>query len=202
MIYGVNSSKQSIKIEIKSRFDCNRDRKPIDTYVSLRFDDNDGNSYTLEDHTNVEHRDREYRVSGLAIDILSPFRRKRITFRGYLTKNHNQLVYVRFRFLWIAMSRVYDFTHDFDDSFMAKEWIDCKTKMSEPVVEDRIEQMGQMKGTFEEDNRPQRVLYFWGSIAKKYWSTLPINRRIIRIVGYNKKGMNHRETHLAHPKII
>ena len=188
MIYGVNSSKQSIKIEIKSRIDSNRDRNPIKSHISLRFDDNDGNSYTLEDESYVSHRDREYRASGLAIEILSPFGRKRIRFRGYLTKNGNQLVYVRFRFLWIGLSRVYDFTHDFDDGFMTKEWIKCMIGVSEPAFEDRIEQFGQMKGTFDEDSRPQRVLYFWGAYSKKYLSTQTIDRKIIRIVGYNKKG--------------
>ena len=61
--------------------------------------------------------------------------------------------------------------------------------MSEPPFEDRIEQFGQMKGTFEEENNEQRTLYFWGAISKKYLSDKPINRRIIRIVGYNKKGI-------------
>lgn len=128
-------------------------------------------------------------MSGLAIEILSPFRRKRIRFRGYLTKNGDQLVYIKFRFLWIGSSRVYDFTHDFDDTFMTKECVKSKNGLIEPSFEDRIEQFGQMKGTFEEDNNSQKVLYFWGAISKKYLSTVPVNRRIIRIVGYNKRGI-------------
>ena len=55
--------------------------------------------------------------------------------------------------------------------------------------EDRIEQFGQMKGTFEEENTGQRNLYLWGAISKKYLSDKTVNRRIIRIVGYNKKGI-------------
>ena len=50
-------------------------------------------------------------------------------------------------------------------------------------------QFGQMKGTFEEENNGQRTLYLWGAISKKYLSDKPLNRRIIRIVGYNKKGI-------------
>ena len=153
----------------------------------MRFDDNDGNTYSLEEESEVQYKDREYKVSGLGIEILSPFRRKRIRFRGYLTKNGKQLVYVKFRFLWIGLSRVYDSTHDYNDHFMAKEWTKAKGGLPEPPFEDRIEQFGQMKGTFEEDNH-QRHLYFWGSISKKYLSTKPVKRRIIRILGYTKKG--------------
>ena len=153
------------------------------------MDNNDGNSYTLEEESEVHHKDREYKVSGLRIEILSPFRRKRITFRGYLTKNDDQVVYVKFRFLWIGSSRVYDFTHDFDDQFMTSEWIQIKKGTTETPFEDRIEQFGQMKGIFEEENGDQKTWYFWGSISKKFLSDKPINRRIIRIVGYNKKGI-------------
>ncbi|CAG2180128.1 unnamed protein product, partial [Oppiella nova] len=60
------------------------------------------NSYTLEEDSDVEYRKNEYRVCGLGVEIMSPFRRKRIKFRGYLTKNDNELVYVKFRFLWYS----------------------------------------------------------------------------------------------------
>ena len=80
--------------------------------ISLRFDDNDGNYYILDEESNVEFKKKEYKVSGLTIEILAPFKRKTIKFRGYLTKNGQQLVFVKFRFVWLALSRVYDFTHD------------------------------------------------------------------------------------------
>ena len=72
---------------------------------------------------------------------------------------------------------------------MTSEWIKSKNGKSEEPFEDRIEQFGQMKGTFEEENNGQRTLYLWGAISKKYLSDKPLNRRIIRIVGYNKKGI-------------
>ncbi|CAG2116985.1 unnamed protein product, partial [Medioppia subpectinata] len=47
LIYGVNSSKQSIYIAIKWRPKGVNDK--INATISLRFDDNNSNSYTLEE---------------------------------------------------------------------------------------------------------------------------------------------------------
>ncbi|CAG2177215.1 unnamed protein product, partial [Oppiella nova] len=170
LIYGVNSSKQSIYIAIKWR------PKGVDNQmnatISLRFDDNNSNSYTLEEVSEVEYRKNEYRICGLGVEIMSPFRRKRIKFRGYLKKNNNELVYVRFRFLWYAVSRVYDFTHDFDDHFMAKELLlSPKSRGSSDRFEDRFEQFGQMKGNFKEEMEEERQLYFWGSELDFIWDS-------------------------------
>ncbi|CAG2113475.1 unnamed protein product, partial [Medioppia subpectinata] len=166
LIYGVNSSKQSIYIAIKWRPKGVNDK--INATISLRFDDNNSNSYTLEEDSEVEYRSNEYRVCGLGLEIMSPFRRKRIKFRGYLTKNDKDLVYMRFRFLWYSISRVADFTYDFNDHFMAKEMMRSKNRDNEIVdqLEDRFEQFGQMKGNFKEDMEEEKQLYFWGSISK------------------------------------
>ncbi|CAG2162914.1 unnamed protein product [Oppiella nova] len=166
LIYGVNSSKQNIYIAIKWRPKGVDNR--VKASISLRFDDNNSNTYTLEEDSEVEYRPNEYRMGGLGLEINTPFRRKRIKFRGYLSKNDNQLVYVRFRFLWYAVSRVYDFTHDFDDHFMAKEMaLSPKSDTSDNRFEDRFEQFGQIKGTFGEELTNERELYFWGSMSKK-----------------------------------
>ena len=188
MIYGVNSGKQCICIEINWRPNKENNNKKINAKIHLRFDDNSGNSYEMNEESDVEYREREYRVCGLGLEIESPFRRKRIKFRGYLKKNNKELVYIQFRFLWFAVSKVYDFTHDFDDYFIAKELSKCQKLENSNQFEDRFEQFGQMKGTFKEESDPQKELYFWGSISKKYLSSEPIERRIIRICGFNKKG--------------
>jgi len=72
--------------------------------------------------------------------------------------------------------------------FIAKELSKCQKLENSNQFEDRFEQFGQMKGTFKEESDPQKELYFWGSISKKYLSSEPIKRRIIRICGFNKKG--------------
>lgn len=190
MIYGVNETKQSIKIKIKWRFDDNRDRNRINAEVRLRLDDNYGNCFTLEEESNVQFRDREYKACGLIVEVLSPFRKKRIRFRGYLTKNGNELVYVKFRFLWNSFSRVHDLTTDFSKTFMAKELIRANNLSTEQLCEDRLSQFGHFKGTFDEEDLPQRELFFWGAINKKYLEEKPIERRITRIVGFTDKGKN------------
>ncbi|CAG2113679.1 unnamed protein product, partial [Medioppia subpectinata] len=67
LIYGVNSSKQSIYIAIKWRPKGMNDK--INATISLRFDDNNSNSYTLEEDSEVEYRSNEYRVCGLGLEI-------------------------------------------------------------------------------------------------------------------------------------
>ncbi|CAG2118802.1 unnamed protein product, partial [Medioppia subpectinata] len=161
LIYGVNSSKQSIYIAIKWRPKGVNDK--INATISLRFDDNNSNSYTLEEDSEVEYRSNEYRVCGLGLEISSPFRRKRIKFRGYLTKNGKQLVYFTLSPKYVKQNNAF---------------------------EDRFQQFGQMKGTFKEDKEEERQIYFWGSISKKYAiSSEPLNRKITRICGYTKKGI-------------
>ncbi|XP_054166988.1 prodigiosin synthesizing transferase PigC-like [Oppia nitens] len=187
VIYGVNSSKQCIYITINWK--PNGVNNKNNATINMRIDDNN-DCYTLEETQEVEYRKGEYRVSGLGLEILSAFRRKRIKFRGYLLKNNKELVYIQFRFLWIAMSRVYDFTYDFDDSFLAKELtFSPKSHLNaEDILEDRLEQFGQIKGTFKEEKETERNIYFWGSMSKKYLTSHK-KRNITRICGFTKKGI-------------
>ncbi len=189
MVYGSNSSNQSLSLAIKWRphSDKNSEIK-VNASVKLRFDDNDGNFYTLDEESIVDFNQNEYKVCGLGFQIMCPFRRNRLKFRGYLKKNNNELVYVQIRFLWLALSKVFDFTHDFDPYFMAKE-IARSQHSADPSFEDRFEQFGQMKGTFQVEREPQKVIYLWGSKSKKYLPKESLNRKIIRICGVDKKGI-------------
>jgi hypothetical protein len=71
---------------------------------------------------------------------------------------------------------------------MAKEFA-LSQQLADPLFEDRFEQFGQMKGTFQVENEPQKVMYLWGSKSKKYLPQESANRTIIRICGFNKKGI-------------
>ena len=120
---------------------------------------------------------------------MSPFRRNRIKFRGYLWKNNKELVYVRIRFLCLGLSKVYDYENDFDNNFMAKELTSSQQKL-EMKFENRFEQFCQIKGTFQVENESQKIISIWGSKSKKYLPKDTQNRRIFRICGYNKKGID------------
>jgi len=161
----------------------------VNASVKLRFDDNDGNYYTLDEESTVDFNQREYKVCGLGFEILSPFRRNRIKFRGYLLKNETELVYVQIRFMWLALSKVYDFTSDFDDYFMAKE-LALSQQSGDLQFENRFEQFGQIKGTFKVEKEPQKQIYLWGSKSKKYLPKVSADTKIIRICGFNKKGID------------
>ncbi|CAG2162538.1 unnamed protein product [Oppiella nova] len=104
---------------------------------------------------------REYKAPGISLEILNPFRRLRIKFRGYVTKRgSNKLVFLKMRLLWIAMSNVFDFECDHKREFIESELkSNSKLKsLDEIKFENRFEQMGQMKGTFQADDRDEEKL--------------------------------------------
>ncbi len=190
MIYGTNSNSQNLFVSINWRpKEIQNNAIKVKANVKLSFVDNNGNNYCLDEESIVDFNDREYKACGLGFEIMCPFRRNRLKFRGYLLKNNRELVFVRIRFLWLGLSRVYDFTTDFDDYSMAKELALSKGS-GDPNFEDRIEQFGQMKGTFIVENEKPKVVYLWGSKSKKYLPKESLKRKFIRICGYSKKGLN------------
>jgi hypothetical protein len=181
-IYGVNSMNQCLKVNIVWK----PVNEKINARISLRFEDNDANIYTLEEETSVKYTQNEYKLCGFGFEIMFPFRRNRLKFRGYLRKNGEQLVYTRIRLLWLAISRVYDFNNDFDDGFLAKE-LAKQSNVKDIYTENRFEQFGQMKGTFQIEKSEPKIIYLWGSKCKSYLTSID-NQKFVRIFGYSKTG--------------
>lgn len=121
------------------------------------------------------------------MQILSPFRVLRLTFRGYLRrKESGQLKFAKLRFFWQPLSNVCDLKRDYDDVYLARQL--ARQGISIPVkLEDRFEQFGQLRGTVEFDEEPLREVYLWGQKCKKYPNGNS-GRRIIRLFGYDKRG--------------
>ena len=46
-----------------------------------------------------------------------------------------------------------------------------------------------MKGTVQIDSQPSKEMFFWGAKAKSYFPKVEINRKIIRLMGFSKKGV-------------
>ncbi len=106
----------------------------INASVNLIFKDENGFVYELNESDSLQIRSndtlREYKIAGLTLEVLCPFRKLRIKVRGYLRrKDTNQLIYTRFRLFWCPLSNVFDFQNDFDDQFIAKEFSSLGEKL-------------------------------------------------------------------------
>jgi hypothetical protein len=124
LIYGTNTWGQYLVINIKWR--PQKDNK-VNAFVQLIFKDENGSVYELNESDLLEIKSnvvlKEYTIAGLKIEVLSPFRKLRIKFRGYLrNKDKNELIFTRFRLFWSPLSNIFDFQNDFDHQFIAKEF--------------------------------------------------------------------------------
>jgi hypothetical protein len=155
--------------------------------VDFNFEDGKGNTYRMNEQNLVpyDRNIREYKAPGISLEILNPFRRLRIRFRGYLHKNDsNELVFVKFRLLWIAISNVFDLQCDHNQEFITQEISQSNTEVSNIKHEDRFEQFGQMKGTIQLNNKPEEKVFLWANKSKKYDEDC--DRKVQRLFGYSK----------------
>jgi len=162
--------------------------------VKLKFKDDDQIVYELDEEEIVSiPKDRavnEYKMAGVAVEVLCPFRRLRIKVRAYFRrKDTNQLVFAKFRFFWTSISNTFDFENDFSDQFIAKELSSSTNNKNTSIqFEDRFEQFGQMKGDVQFESLPHKEVYLWGSKAKQYLTQTNNTLKSTRIYGFSKKG--------------
>ncbi len=186
-IIGLNSWGQALHLHLLWRPQTS---KTAAISVDFTFEDGKGNTYRMNEQNLVPY-DRnklEYKAPGISLQILNPFRRLRIKFRGYLRKNDlNELVFVKFRLLWIAISNVFDLQCDHNQQFIAQEisnFCQSNTQISNIKHEDRFEQFGQMKAIIQFNNEPQEKVFLWGNKSKKYYEDC--DRQVDRLFGYSK----------------
>ena len=162
--------------------------------VCLAYEDGKGNMYHMNQQNLMpfDKTKREYKAPGIALEVLSPFRRMRIKFRGFLTKNDSkELTFVKIRLLWIAISNVFDFESDHKKEFIEKELKknSSSKSFSDIKFENRYEQLGQMKGTVQIEDQNDDNLFLWGSKSKKFDESNR-NRKITRLFGYSKVSID------------
>ena len=156
--------------------------------VGFTFEDGKGNTYSLNQINLVSYDStkREYKAPGISLEVLNPFRGLRIKFRGYLNKKGtNELVFVKMRILWFAISNIFDFQCDHNKEFIEKQLNTKSSKLEEIKFENRFEQLGQMKGTVQFEGQEEEELFLWGNKSKKYEEP-DENRKIDRLFGYSK----------------
>ena len=189
-IIGLNSWGQSLHLNIDWRPQTSN-TSAID--IGFNIEDGKGNTYYMNEQNLVsfDKNKRQYKAPGISLEVLNPFRRLRIKFRGYLTKKGtNELVFVKIRLLWIAISNVFDFECHHNKNFIEQEWQNSKIKKSKHIAfENRFEQLGQMKGTIQFDDQNEEKLFLWGNKSKKY-EQKNICRKVFRLFGYSKVKSN------------
>jgi hypothetical protein len=162
--------------------------------IHLVFRDDDQIVYELNEEELVtipsDRSVNEYKIAGIGVEVLNPFRKIRIKVRAYLRrKDTNELVFAKFRLFWTSISNIFDFENDFCDEFIAKELSSATNSTNTGIeFEDRFEQLGQIKGDIQFENLSHKELYLWGFKAKQYLNQTNTNLKSTRIYGFSKKG--------------
>lgn len=187
-IYGVNSSQHFLFLAINWR--------PQSRTISaqLTFRDIEGNQYDLDLNQVGERLDDGtiYKVGGLKLEVINPFRRITIKYRGLITKTINgqqSTVFAKLWFIWLPISQVVDYTTDGDAKFSSKEiTTDYAANILEPqlVNEDAFEHLGHLKGQVRIENEEPFELNLWGSRIKKIIDSEAIKKPAARLCGFNK----------------
>ena len=187
LIYGTNSWGQYLIIEIKWR---PQNTNQINASVRLVFKDENQLIYELNENDllTIESNNqlKQYRIAGLTIQVLSPFRKLRIRVRGLLKRRDtNELIYSKFWFFWSPLSNVFDFQNDFDTKYIAKELSALGVK--DFKTEDRHEQWGQLHGTVQIGDDSSKQVFLWGNKSKQYINN-EFKRKVTRIYGFDAKS--------------
>jgi hypothetical protein len=162
--------------------------------IDFLFRDDDQIVYELNEEELVtipsDRSVNEYKIAGIAVEVLNPFRKLRIKVRAYLKrKDTNELIFAKFRLFWTSISNIFDFENDFCDEFIAKELSSATNSTNTGIqFEDRFEQLGQIKGDLQFENLSHKELYLWGFKAKQYLNQTNNNLKSTRIYGFSKKG--------------
>ncbi|RWS16195.1 Cleft lip and palate transmembrane protein 1-like protein [Dinothrombium tinctorium] len=183
-VFGVNSNAQLLKLNISKSKEENG-KAAFKASLYLKIDQN--KIYTLNEEYLLPAPDvnsKEYKIGALSWEVLNPFRRLRLKFRGYLKREEdNELVYVRFRLHWFSNTNVYDHKCSFEPLFAAQQF--AKNGCATIEFEDRLEQFGQIKGTLNIENEQEKQIFLWGARSKTLNFT---NIKASRFYGIAKSG--------------
>ena len=187
LIYGTNTWGQYLVIEIKWR---PQNTNQIKANVRLLFKDENQLIYELNesDLLTIESNNqlKEYKIAGLTVQVLSPYRKLRIRVRALLRRRDtNELVYSRIRFFLCPLSNIFDFQNDFDNKYIAKEL--SALGITDFKTEDRHEQWAQLRGTVQIGDDPTKEVFLWGNKSKQYLND-NFRRKVTRIYGFDSKS--------------
>ncbi|XP_067130557.1 rifampicin phosphotransferase-like [Centruroides vittatus] len=141
----------------------------------------------------------EFSSCGLKIKCLSPLRKWRISYNGFLKKmntdkTQEEMIHVKFSFLWLSISISHDFQTDFNSSLLSESM--CQNFSLFPYsnlnkfknIFNNYEQWGNYIGTISIDNNEEEM-HLWGPRLRNRgvleWNQIG---DYVKIYGYFKDG--------------
>ncbi|XP_023228895.1 uncharacterized protein LOC111629246 [Centruroides sculpturatus] len=141
----------------------------------------------------------EFSSCGLKIKCLSALRRWRISYNGFLKKmntdkTQEEMLHVKFSFLWLSISSSHDFQTDFNSSLLSESM--CQNFSLFPYsnlnkfknIFNNYEQWGNYIGTISIDNNEEEM-HLWGPRLRNRgvleWNQIG---DYVKIYGYFKDG--------------
>ncbi|RWS27704.1 uncharacterized protein B4U80_12851 [Leptotrombidium deliense] len=184
-ITAVNSKEQFLRLSIFKSKEVNG-KVEIKLQLSLKITESE--EYSIEEQyflSVIGLKPNEYKCGPLSIEILSPFRKLRIKFRGYLkNENTGEFNFAQLRLHWYSLSNVFDHKCSFDSNYIAKQLVKNNSKTIE--VEDRIEQFGNIKGTVKIESESEKQIFLWGLRSKNICDK---GLRASRLIGIAMNGI-------------
>ncbi len=175
--------------------------------INLTIEDEQHEVYKLNETEVVSFNESEYRAAGFAYEPLQGNKIGRIKFRGYLKRERDQqLVYVQIRFLCLYFSKTFDHARQFDDKWLLKQLKKWPASESQQciesiadILEDKLEQFCQIKGTFKVKSEEEKELFFLGTVGRRMYSSkckdsnvhIPVaapTRKVFKMCGFDVDG--------------
>lgn len=140
----------------------------------------------------------EFSSCGLKIKCLSAMRNWRVSYNGLLKKTDSdqEMIHVKFSFIWSTISRAYDFQNDFNCNLLS-ESISQEESLLAPYnslnkykkLFNSYEQWGHYNGTITVDENEEEM-HLWGPRYRNRgvleWNQI---RDYVKVYGYFKDGM-------------
>ncbi len=175
-------------LPISCRFEAPKDQ----VVVSFTLCDDKGDTYTLEESSEVDFNEHEYRASGFAFESLQSNKIGRIKYRGYLKRNdEEELVFVRIRFLCLFYSKLFDHQRHFNVKCLANQLKNATGSVDSvaDLLENKLEQLCQIKGTFQVESEEERELFFLGAVGRRFLPTKELPpRKVLKMSGFDVEG--------------
>ncbi|XP_054152656.1 prodigiosin synthesizing transferase PigC-like [Oppia nitens] len=227
VIYGSNTWGQLVLIAIKWRPQTTVNHNRPSAHIQLIIKDDNDIYYELNEQQSLAsvvggsdgYKSQTasaavYRIAGLTIEVLEPFRKLRIKYRGYLRRKcsteevdeQSPLVYTKLTLFWSSLTNVYDFVGCYDTGYLAKQLSGSGVRQpmdNTNIDEFRHEQCGHMTGSVQFDETiasadNTRQLSLWGTKLKHYvtddtgagdtGADAAVVGKATRIYGLNCKG--------------
>lgn len=178
--YGVDWAGNELLVKISRK-----KSRSADVIVSLRLES--GETFSLPQHPDTRissaNTEEAFEAAGLQFECIIPNSRWRIVYSGYLrreirqvwssTVQEDELVFVKFNFIWGAATEPISWPWSWSPKLMStalatEPWLDGKWINMLPLNEQGIDQFGSLNGQIIIDEAPAKQLLLPGMREKRW----------------------------------